>query len=629
VGCCSCCSRIAASNRFKVYLSESVEICQQAFRKTHTSMSMKTTLLLFLLALVFSVNSGAQTSSLVSIDSEGNLRYTPDANGNVIPDFSMVGYHQGEIETPNIPAHITLSPSPGDRHAELQNAINAVAALTPNANGFRGAVLLTAGYYEVSETLTINTSGIVIRGEGKDENGTVLELTATSQIDLFAIGGSSNVVRTGSTTKQIVDSYGPIGAKTVTVESGHSFEPGDRVILTLTINGDWIALLGADQLETECGAGHTNWPIGSTNYKRKVVDVSGDQITLDAPIVDPIDSRYNTATLSKYTWNNKIEECGIEDIRLLSSYASDVDENHGWAAIEFRNIENAWVKNVNALHFGYTCVSALAGAYQITVEDCGMFDYKSQVTGSRRYGFYSDDSDLILFKNCVSDQGRHDFTQGSKTPGPNVYTNCRATNSTNDTGPHHRWATGTLWDVVSTNDAINVQNRKCSGSGHGWAGAQQVLWNCTSREIILHDPPANPTNWAIGCTADINNVGDFDNVVEPLGIVESENIPIAAIPSLYEAQLNNRLMVSGIENQDAKNESSANVLIYPNPASSQVDVKAGQGVELITVSFFNQLGQLVKAERDSRIDISSLLSGIYLVTIETTSGIATQKVVIQ
>lgn len=592
-------------------------------------MSSNPILLLLLLILALSVKVSAQTSSLVSIDANGNLSYTADANGNVIPDFSMVGYHQGEVEIPNMPAHITLTPSAGDRHSEIQAAIDAVAALDSDANGHRGVILLKAGYYEVSQTLNINTGGIVIRGEGKDENGTVVELTATTQIDLFTIGGSSNVVRTGSTTKQIVDSYGPIGAKTVTVESGHTFQPGDRVILTLTINEDWISALGADELETECGAGHTNWPIGSTNYKRKVVDVSADRITLDAPIVDPIDTRYNTATLSKYSWPNKIEECGIENIRLVSSYASDFDENHGWAAIEFRNIENAWVKNVTALHFGYSCVSALAGAYQITVEDCEMFDYKSQVTGSRRYGFYSDDSDLILFKNCVSDKGRHDFTQGSKTPGPNVYTRCSATNSTNDTGPHHRWATGTLWDVVSTNDAINVQNRKCSGSGHGWAGAQQVLWNCTAREIILHDPPANPTNWAIGCSADINNIGDFDNVVEPLGIVESENIPIAAIPSLYEAQLSSRLTILDTENQGANENYFSDLIIYPNPATDQITIELNPRLELLNISFYNQLGQFVKASSATSVNTSDLAKGIYSLKIETTVGFATKKVVIQ
>jgi hypothetical protein len=500
------------------------------------------TFFLYMLGVV-SISS-AQTSSLVSIDSTtGKLCYTADANGNVIPDFSMVGYHQGNKVIPDVPVKVTLKPGTEDRRADIQNAIDELAAMTPDSNGHRGAILLQAGYYQVSGGLQINTSGIVIRGEGKDAYGTVVEITGTQQSTLFSISGRANVVMDSSTEKKITDSYVPIGAKTITVESGHTFQVGDRVLFTLKTNAAWIAALGMDQLESRCGSGHGNWGAYQMSYKRKITNVKDNLITLDAPVVDPVDDNYNSASLAKYTWDTKIEECGVENIRLLSSYASETDESHGWVAVALANIENAWVRNVEAYYFGGGCVHTVRGAYQITVENCGMYEYKSILTGGRRYGFNSDDCDLVLFKNCVSDEGRHSFVQGSQTPGPNVYTNCMATNAKADEGPHHRWSTGTLWDVISTDGAINVQNRLCSGSGHGWAGAQQVLWNCTAPKIILHDPPSNCVNWAIGCTANITNIGDYDGVVKPIGVVESKNNPIADIPSLYMAQLMQRFPV--------------------------------------------------------------------------------------
>jgi hypothetical protein len=479
--------------------------------------------------------------SLVDIDPFGNLHYTPDAHGNVIPDFSMVGYHQGNRGIPDVPVEVTLSPSTGDRTADIQNAIDTVAARTPDPNGHRGAVLLKAGSYEVTGTLNINTSGLVIRGEGKDANGTVVELTGTAQIALFRFNGSANAVMDTLTEKQVTDTFVPIGAKSITVESGHTFRAGDRVLFMHTSNAAWIAALGMDQLVAIGGEGHYNWGPYTVPYKRRVTAVAGNVITLDAPLVQPIDDTYFSATLAHYTWPGKIEECGLENMRLLSSYASETDEAHGWVAVALSNIENAWVREVEAYYFGGAGFQANAGAYQVTVQDCGMYEYKSIITGGRRYGFYTDDSDLILFKNCESTEGRHGFAQGSMTPGPNVYTYCTATGSTADSGPHHRWSTGTLWDNVSDDGAVNVQNRMTSGSGHGWAGAQQVLWNCTTPKIILHDPPSDSVNWAIGCIADITNIGDFDGVVEPLGVVESQNTPIADIPSLYTAQLNQKM----------------------------------------------------------------------------------------
>ncbi len=130
-------------------------------------MKTKYTLLAFLFISVINLSSLAQTSSLVSVDCQGNLIYSPDANGNRIPDFSMVGYHQGEKPIPDVAVQIILNPGFGDRYADIQNAIDAVATMSPDRNGHRGAILLRAGYYAVSQTLNITTSGIVIREEGK------------------------------------------------------------------------------------------------------------------------------------------------------------------------------------------------------------------------------------------------------------------------------------------------------------------------------------------------------------------------------------------------------------------------------------------------------------------------------
>lgn len=530
-----------------------------------------------------------QTSSLVSVDTNGSLTYSPDSDGNIIPDFSMVGYHNGEENLPEVPVKVTLHPSSGDRHADIQYAIDSVSAMNPDANGHRGAILLTQGTYEVSSTLTVNTSGVVIRGEGEGSNGTILKLTATTQTNLLEIQGDTSVVVNSATEKAVIGSVA-VGEKTITVASGHSFQLGDRVILQSQLTQTYIETLGLDNLESECGEGHIDWTpeIYTIKYKRVVTNVNGNDITLDAPVVDPITDINNPAVLMKYTWDDKIEECGVEYIRLESTYSSETDEAHGWRAILFNYIENAWVKNVKAYYFGYGAVDMSKGSYKVTVQDCGMYEYKSIITGSRRYGFRLELGQLCLIKNCSTTEGRHDYVSAYLAPGPNVFYNVVASNTHSDIGPHARWATGTLYDNAVTDTKLRVQNRTCSGSGHGWAGAQQMFWNCTANEIVIQDPAAEQLNWAIGCTGTTTNTGQWKT--EPLGFVESKNSPIEAIPSLYLAQLTDRLGPDAPSNLAFDNSTIGQVdLTWTDNSNSETGfiverLVNGSWIELATVS---------------------------------------------
>ena len=63
-------------------------------------------------------------------------------------------------------------------------------------------------------------------------------------------------------------------------------------------------------------------------------------------------------------------------------------------------------------------------------------------------------------QNSSADSGRHDFVTGSDVTGPIVFTNSTTTNTRADSGPHHRWGNGLLFDNLDINgNAINVQNR--------------------------------------------------------------------------------------------------------------------------------------------------------------------------
>lgn len=494
--------------------------------------------------LVLSQTLQGQTTTLVSIGTDSKLTYKPDAVGSVIPDFSGVGYKNSEEAIPVVPVVKIVTAVTGDNTSNIQTAISQVAAMPLQANGFRGAILFKAGLYEIASTINIGSSGIVLSGEGTT---TEFKATGTTQYNLIRVSGGSVTVNS-STQKKVTDSFVPIGTKTVTVESGHNFVPGDWVYLRCEPNSAWITMLGMDKLADPKYPDVVNWVASDykVNYERQILAVDGNKLYLDAPVMDIIDPQYAEGYVSKIS-STRISNVGIENMKMTSTYkttwTSDKDEQHdeqhGWTAIKIENSKDTWVKNVEAWYFGFGCVNIGSSASFATVDGCKMYDPISIITGGRRYSF-NIDGQRSLVKNCTTRYGRHDYVNGAHVAGPNVFYKCTATLQKADMGPHHRWAIGTLFDNITGNGQLFVQDRDYQGTGHGWAGSQIMLWNCKANRIIIQSPQSYHTNWAVGCTAPtISNVGQW--VTREWGVVESNNKPITAIPSLFVAQLNERL----------------------------------------------------------------------------------------
>ena len=595
--------------------------------------------LVFLSIVLLQGTSYAQTSSLVSVGSNGRLVYTADVKGNVVPDFSAVGYMNSEVPIPTVGIVLTVNPVAGDNLANIQNAINQVAAMPLDANGFRGAILFTAGTYNISDTVTISASGIVLRGVGFNGSGTNFIATKTSQHILFDFIGASGTayISGNSTRKAITDLYVPIGAKQITVASGHSFAIGDKVFVHRIPNAAWINLLGMNLLSTIDPAA-TNWTASGYDMdsERKIMSINGNVITLDAPIMDVIDPIYSTGELVKFT-DNRINNCGIENMKISSTYISSIDENHGWEAVSFDKIYNSWVRNLDVYYFGYSAVHINSDASFITVDSCKMLDAKSIIDGGRRYSF-DIDGQRCLVQNCTTRNGRHDYVNGSRTCGPNVFYNSTATLQHSDIGPHHRWATGILFDNLTGNGNMNVQNRLVMGSGHGWSGGQIMFWNCNASRMVIQDPPGDEINWAIGCICpDIT--GNGDATTEPIGVIQSQGNHITAIPSLFIAQLNDRLAtLSNNQNDFISNENA--IFIAPNPAKSQITIHSNQPFNSKSkISIFNVNGQIVKKQMEIvdysddklafNLDVSDLNDGIYFAEIINDTNSKTIKFILK
>ncbi len=469
----------------------------------------------------------------VALDEGGKLVYTADRDGNTIPDFSNCGYGGGGVALPDVPVKETLSPGEGDDTARIQAALDRLARLPLNGAGFRGALLLRRGKYRVGDTLRMKAGGVVLRGEGPEETGTVIIATGATKRPLIQVSGAGKPVEVPGSRRQIADAYVPVGARSFRVEGGASFKPGDRVIVHRPCTQAWVHALGMDRLPPRADGGPVvQWHEGSEvlGFDRVVTAVKGDRVELDAPLTCALDREFGGGSISRYTAPGRIARVGVERLRCISDYRSPTDEDHGWNAVELRAVENAFVRDVTAVHFGNAAVQVEAGAKWVTVQDCVCLDPVSQLIGSRRYSFHLNGGQLTLWQRCRARNGRHDFVTGGRVAGPSVFLDCTAEQAHSNAGPHMRWAVGILYDGVQTDGALDVANRGNLGSGHGWAGANHVLWNCRARSIVCERPPT-ANNWAIGCITD-KRQGD--------ATWESPGQPVQPT-SLYRAQLAQRL----------------------------------------------------------------------------------------
>jgi len=446
--------------------------------------------------------------------SDGQLRYNTYANfrdsikTNQIPDFSHAGYKGGGVPIPNAAVVKTISPIEGDNRQHIQAAIDEIAALPLGDNGLRGAILLKAGIYHVGDILYIRSSGIVLRGEGTGINQTVIvgiNNQRTFDQDwtkgLIMIQPSSYTITVGGASKRLVGNFFPTGSRKIIVEAGHGLSAGDRIELIKTVNQSWIDSLKMAQY---------GWTTDNYQLKsfRKLTSVIGDTLELDMSLYDPIYNMFGGGRLGKVQFDGFISNSGVENIRMEAKFESNTSEKHDANAIVIEGAENCWVRNMAAKYFFRGGVLLLGNTHFVTVEDCGMVDHKSQITGGRRYSFDVEHGAFgNLFQRCYVQSGRHAFVSGSKVPGPNVFLDNTSVDALGGAGPHHRYATGQLYDNIWQNKSeIAASNNGSYGTGHGWTGAGILFWN-SEGSFRVASPPYT-MNWAIG-----NIGGKYENGV--------------------------------------------------------------------------------------------------------------------
>ena len=475
-------------------------------------------------------------SQWVSVDPRGRLTYKTTERGDKIMDFSQAGYMGGGVALPAPPVKITLKPSPGDNTDAIQQAIDKVSTMSMQ-NGSRGAVLLEPGIYPCARTLTIRTSGVVVRGSGSGEKGTVIQLTGEPHT-CITVKGAVIYWQKGTPTT-ISGPYTPSGVNSFTLADASAFAIGDTIRIIRPVTEAWTKFMGMSELVRN-GKKQT-WLNGEITTDRVIRKIENNTVTVDIPLTDSYDSKYLDAPgiqVVRITSSGELSQIGIENFRIVSPDQTGTIDEHHHNAFNFSGIVDGWAKNIEVFN---TINSIGIMGRRITLDHITII-HNLPTTGAAKPADLNGSGSQLLFNQCtITGDNLFFFATGAKVSGPIVLLNC-VFRGNGWIQPHQRWATGLLVDNCSVPDGgIDFMNRGEMGSGHGWAIGWAVAWNCKAKSYLNQLPPG-AANWVIGCQGEPQKRAiPFDTLpLLPEGLYDSHGIPVTPA-SLYLAQLSARL----------------------------------------------------------------------------------------
>ena len=484
-------------------------------------------------------------SEWAATGADGKLRYKALPKGDRIIDFSFAGYMGGGVALPAVPVRKALKPSGGDDSSAIQAAIDEVGQM-PAISGLRGAVLLEQGRFHCSTTVVLRVDGVVLRGSGSGEQGTIVEMIGAPHA--FATIGESGRARSVGKPVSITDAYVPSGSRTISVADAAGFKVGDTILVIHPAPAAWVNAMGMDAL-TRDGKKQT-WVGGDLTSERTVVAITDSKVTVDVPLSDSLDASLLSppgASVTRYTPPERVRQVGIESVRILSPPQPVALSDPKHSGVRVGAAEDVWIRDL-VLIDTVGSVSFSKASRRATAQEVSITHSVAPV-GSAKPADLACDGSQLLFDRC---SGKGDnlfhFVTGSGVSGPNVLLNSKFQGN-GRVQPHQRWATGLLFDQCeATEGGIDLMNRGQMGSGHGWTIGWAVAWNCVAKSFIVQQPPGS-MNWAIGCR------GQRDLAAMPFGkapklaegTFDSHGTPVLPA-SLYLAQLRDRLGPQALKN---------------------------------------------------------------------------------
>ena len=449
-------------------------------------------------------------AKLVTPDGDKLLYSEYNELGDKIGDFSYAGFYMGEYELPDskkIPVALELSPTGTEDDTNmLQEAIDKVYNEAPDDS--LKIIKLKSGTYYINKGGIALKSGIVLSGEGQGPTGTILYAKDPVQYVPVKISGSAPA-KTGDSIN-ITDDYIKAGTKTINVSASDAtkLKVGDLITICTPSTDALSKAIGMDNI-INLYEDNTSWRAGDFDVasERIIEAINGTEITLNHSLLLPANKEYTQSYLYKTDESNKVQNAGVENLRIVSYYNGDpFDENHATKAIVISNAKNIFIRDITTKYFYFGAVQANMGTKQVTVSNASCLDPVSTVAGDRRYSFHAfHSSQQILFTGCYSFDARHDFAASQEVTGPIVFVDNVADSSNTSAETHATWSTGVLFDNLyqignGSKGFFAMGNRGRFGTSlaQGWTAASSIMWNCLSSTLLAHDVPGTYENFLIG-----------------------------------------------------------------------------------------------------------------------------------
>jgi hypothetical protein len=287
-----------------------------------------------------------------------------------LPDFSYAGYHAGEDAIPDVQGpvfDVTKHGAKPDDGADDQAGIQKAVDAAEQAGG--GVVFLPAGTYDVNtdinhrRPLRIRKSGIVLRGAGMNQGGTVIRIDQpTVKLSNENDNGIGCWLQVGpepgppppagemlAPDEKIgeVVADAPRDSRVLTLSDASGANPGMWVTVRIGKSEELARQILAPYKLEEVPDGWTRIRDGvGRSEHHKVEAVDGNKVTLREPLLTHVDGTFGWA-LHRFS---PIENVGVEDISFQGSWVGKFNhhrswmDDNGWDAVKFTRVADGWMR---------------------------------------------------------------------------------------------------------------------------------------------------------------------------------------------------------------------------------------------------------------------------------------------
>ncbi len=456
------------------------EVCNyEAMRKL-----LAFSLLLSLTLLLSDQVCGQEFSDLWGREGE---KWKPEGR---LPDFSYAGYHFGEEALPTVKAvcDVTQFGARGDGKTDCTQAFLKAIEVTD-----KGAIMIPAGRYLVSDIIWIKKPGIVLRGAG--EGKTVIYFTRELEDVRPNMGATTEGRPTSNYSWSggfiwVVGTYqektiAPIisenkrGSRQLTLAKATKLKKGQEVMVEVRDDGKNSLL--SHLYSEDPGSTKRITKAIKTRMVSRIESVEGKALTLERPLRFDIRKTWQPVLKSI---NPTVTEVGIEDLTIefpVKPYLGHFTER-GMNGIAMTKVANCWVKNVRISNSDSGVY--LSGAF-CTVDGLVIDSQRKAYKGTTGHHGIFLGMDNLVRNFDIRTHFIHDLGFGYLSNG-NVYKNGKGINLSLD---HHKKAP---YENLFTNlDAGEGSEIWRCGGGRDLGkhcGARGTFWNIRTGQSVIWPP---------------------------------------------------------------------------------------------------------------------------------------------